>query len=84
MKDLSLKRWGGVVVVVAAAAAHAFNSSTWQAEAGRSLNLRQPRLHKETLSGKNKKTNKKEREDTERPLPSSCTLMHADTSSFLT
>jgi hypothetical protein len=49
--------------------AHAFNPSTWEAEAGRFLSLRpawstkgvpgQPGLHRETLAGKtNKQTNK--------------------------
>ena len=51
----------GVVV------AHAFNPSTWEAEAGRFLSLRpawstkwvpgQPGLHRETLSQKNQKSN---------------------------
>jgi hypothetical protein len=50
--------------------AHAFNPSTWEAEAGRSLSSRpawsieggvpgQPRLHGETLSKKKKKKKKK-------------------------
>jgi hypothetical protein len=48
--------------------AHAFNPSTWEAEAGEFLSLRaawstewvpgQPGLHKETLSQKSKKTKK--------------------------
>jgi hypothetical protein len=48
--------------------AHAFNPSTWEAEAGRFLSSRlawsiewvpgQPGLHRETLSWKNKQTNK--------------------------
>jgi hypothetical protein len=48
--------------------AHAFNPSTWEAEAGGFLSSRpawstewvpgQPRLHRETLSGKNKNKNK--------------------------
>ena len=48
--------------------AHAFDPSTWEAEAGRFLSLRpawstkwvsgQPGLHRETLSQKNKQTNK--------------------------
>ena len=47
---------------------HAFNPSTWEAEAGRFLSSRpaqstegvpgQPGLHRETLSGKKQKTNK--------------------------
>jgi hypothetical protein len=52
--------------------AHAFNPSTWEAEAGRFLSLRpawstewvpgQPGLHRETLSQKtNKQTNKKQK-----------------------
>jgi hypothetical protein len=52
--------------------AHAFNPSTWEAEAGGFLSLRpawsteqvpgQPGLHRETLSGKNKKQNETKKE----------------------
>jgi hypothetical protein len=48
---------------------HTFNPSTWEAEAGRSLNLRpawsteripgHPELHRETLSQKTKQNKKK-------------------------
>jgi hypothetical protein len=47
--------------------AHAFNSSTWEAEAGGFLSLRsawspgQPRLYRETLSQKNKKQKTKKK-----------------------
>lgn len=52
-------------MVVAVAAMHAFSPDTWEAEAGDSLSSRpawtaervpgQPRLHRETLTSKNKK-----------------------------
>jgi hypothetical protein len=54
--------------------AHAFNPSTWEAEAGRFLSSRpawstegvpeQPVLHRETLSQTNKQTNKQTHEQT--------------------
>jgi hypothetical protein len=56
--------------------AHAFNPSTWEAEAGRFLSLRpawstewvprQPRLHRETLSRKQKQTNKQTKQNKQR------------------
>jgi hypothetical protein len=52
---------------------HAFNPSTWEAEAGRFLSLRpawstegvpgQPGLHRETLSRKNKTNKQKQKKD---------------------
>ena len=63
LKD-NVARWPGV--------AHAFNSSVWEPEAGRSLSLRpawsaelvpgQPGLHRETLSQGGKNLEGRERE----------------------
>jgi hypothetical protein len=58
---------------------HAFNPSTWEAEAGRFLSSKpawstdwvpgQPRLHRETLSRKTKKTKTKQKTIWKHPPP---------------